>query len=153
MKKLYHLGMRNRLMWTAAVLAAAAATSFSAVESSSATQATPTGWILGEDADAKKNPLTPDAATLATGKAIYKDKCQRCHGPSGIGDGPDSEPEATEMDLTNPKRAGRNPDGVVYYKVLNGRRRPYKMPPFKDELTEQQIWSVVTYAQSLRKKP
>ena len=54
------------------------------------------------------------------------------------------------MDLTNPKRAGRNPDGVVYYKVLNGRRRP-KMPAFKGELTDQQIWSVVTYAQSLRK--
>jgi mono/diheme cytochrome c family protein len=56
------------------------------------------------------------------------------------------------MDLTNPERADRNVDGVVYYKVLNGRRRP-KMPTFKEELTEQQIWAVVTYVQSLRKKP
>ena len=140
-------------MWTAAVLAAAAATLFGAIESSTAAQATPTGWILGEDADTKKNPLTPDAATLATGKAIYKDKCQRCHGPGGVGDGPDADPDAREdMDMTNAKRAARNPDGVVYYKILNGRRRP-KMPPFKDELSEEQIWLVVTYAQSLRKKP
>jgi mono/diheme cytochrome c family protein len=55
------------------------------------------------------------------------------------------------MDLTNPKRADRNADGVVFYKVANGRRRP-KMPAFTDELTEQQIWSVVAYVQTLRKK-
>ena len=143
--------MRNRLMWSAAI-AAMTVTSLVALGSSNVPQATPTGWILGDDADTKKNPLTADEATLATGKSLFKDKCQRCHGPGGLGDGPDAEPDATEMDLTNPKRAGRNPDGVVFYKVLNGRRRPYKMPPFKDELTEQQIWSVVTYVQSLRRK-
>jgi mono/diheme cytochrome c family protein len=55
------------------------------------------------------------------------------------------------MDLTNPKRADRNPDGVVFYKVWTGRQRP-KMPTFKDELTEQQVWSVVAYVQTLRKK-
>lgn len=144
--------MRNRLMWvpaTVALITIAFVTSPAAGQA----PATPTGWILEDDADTKKNPLTADAATLATGKAIYKDKCASCHGPAGLGDGPDSEPEAQpDMDLTNPKRAGRNPDGVVYYKVLNGRRRPYKMPAFKGELTEQQIWTVVTYAQSLRKK-
>jgi mono/diheme cytochrome c family protein len=97
--------------------------------------------------------MPADEKTLATGRAIFKDKCQRCHGPGGLGDGPDSDPDSREyMDLTNPERADRNVDGVVYYKVLNGRRRP-KMPTFKDELTEQQIWAVVTYVQSLRKKP
>ena len=55
------------------------------------------------------------------------------------------------MDLTNPKRADRNTDGVVFYKVWNGRRRP-KMPAFKEELTEQQVSSVVAYVQTLRKK-
>jgi mono/diheme cytochrome c family protein len=54
------------------------------------------------------------------------------------------------MDLTNPKRAEQNPDGVIYYKVLNGRRRP-KMPAFKEELKPDQIWSVVAYVQTLRR--
>ena len=108
-------------------------------------------WTLGEDADTKKNPVAVTAKTLEAGKAIFKDKCARCHGPGGLGDGPDADPDATEMDLTNPKRAPRNPDGVVYYKVLNGRKRP-QMPAFKDELTEQQIWQVVAYVQSIRKK-
>lgn len=108
-------------------------------------------WTLGPDADTKKNPLTPDDQTLAAGKALFKEKCSRCHGPGGLGDGPDGDPELTEMNLTEPKRAARNSDGVVFYKVLNGRGRP-KMPAFKDELTEEQIWSIVTYVQTLRKK-
>ena len=70
----------------------------------------------------------------------------------GLGDGPDADPEHKEdMNLTNPKRADRNADGVVFYKVWNGRRRP-KMPAFKEEITEQQAWSVVAYVQTLRKK-
>ena len=141
-------------MCAAALAAALAATSIGAEPFSSREVQAANSWTLGEDAETKANPLQPDPATLATGKAIFKDKCQRCHGPGGVGDGPDSEPEARpDMDLTNPKRAARNPDGVVFYKVLNGRRRPYKMPAFKDDLSEQQIWSVVTYIQSLRKTP
>jgi mono/diheme cytochrome c family protein len=112
----------------------------------------PSGWILPADADTKTNPLKADAATLATGKSIYKDKCERCHGPGGLGDGEDADPDARgDMDLTLAKRAARNPDGIVYFKVANGRRKP-KMPAFKDELKEEQIWAVVTYVQSLRKK-
>jgi mono/diheme cytochrome c family protein len=109
-------------------------------------------WNLGEDADTKKNPLTVNVKTLEAGQALFKDKCARCHGPGGIGDGPEADPDATEMDLTNPKRAARNPDGIVFYKVLNGKLRP-KMPAFKDEMSEEQIWTVVTYVQSIRKKP
>lgn len=55
------------------------------------------------------------------------------------------------MDLTVPRRAARNPDGVVFYKVFNGRAKP-KMPAQKDELSKEQIWQVVTYVQTLRRK-
>ena len=110
------------------------------------------GWQLPPDADAKKSPLQVDAKVVATGKSVFKDKCTKCHGSAGLGDGPDADPEHREdMDLTNPKRADRNTDGVVFYKVWNGRRKP-KMPAFKEELNEQQVWSVVAYVQTLRKK-
>jgi mono/diheme cytochrome c family protein len=113
--------------------------------------ASSSGWQLPPDADDTKNPLTVDAKLLATGKAIFGDKCRKCHGPGGLGDGPDADPDATEnMNLTDPKRADRNSDGIVFYKVSNGRRRP-KMPAFKDELSKEQIWAVVAYVQSLRK--
>lgn len=115
-------------------------------------QTTPTGWILPADAEQKKNPHPVDDKLIAAGVEVYKDKCARCHGPGGLGDGPDADPDVQpEMDLTNPKRAERNPDGVVFYKVWNGRKRP-KMPAFSSELTEDQAWAVVAYTQTLRKK-
>jgi mono/diheme cytochrome c family protein len=111
------------------------------------------GWTVPPDAADLKNPLAVDAKTLATGKALFGDKCQRCHGPGGLGDGPDADPDHREdMNLTDAQRADRNPDGVVFYKVWNGRSRP-KMPAFKDELTKEQVWALVAYAQSIRKKP
>jgi mono/diheme cytochrome c family protein len=110
------------------------------------------GWQLPAGAPETRSPLTVDDKVLAAGKKVFSDKCEKCHGPKGLGDGPDAEPDhAEEMNLTNPKRAERNPDGVVFYKVMNGRRNP-KMPPFKDELSHEQIWSVVAYVQSLRRK-
>jgi mono/diheme cytochrome c family protein len=112
---------------------------------------TKSGWTIPPEAETTKNPLTVDAKVLAAGKAVFKDKCQKCHGPAGKGDGPDADPDAQEdMDLTNPKRAARNTDGVVFFKVWNGRKKP-KMPAQKDELTKDQIWAVVSYVQSLRK--
>lgn len=114
-------------------------------------QTQPTGWILPADAEQKKNPHAVDEKFVATGMAIYKDKCARCHGPGGLGDGPDADPDAPgEMNLTNPQRVEQNPDGVVFYKVWNGRRRP-KMPAFSAELTEEQVWAVVAYTQTLRR--
>jgi mono/diheme cytochrome c family protein len=112
---------------------------------------TPGGWTLPPDAQQKKSPLTADAKTLALGKSVFKNKCQKCHGANGLGDGPDADPDHQEdMDLTNASRASKNPEGVMFYKVSNGRKKP-KMPAFKEQLSENDIWAVVAYAQSLRK--
>ena len=109
------------------------------------------GWTLPPEADSTKNPLTVDAKLLATGKAIFKDKCQKCHGATGKGDGPDADPDAQEdMDLTRADRAAKNPEGVIFFKAWNGRKKP-KMPAFKDELSKEQVWAVVAYVQTLRK--
>ena len=54
------------------------------------------------------------------------------------------------MDLTKASRAEKNPEGVMFYKVSNGRKKP-KMTAFKDQLTEDEIWAVVAYARTLRK--
>jgi mono/diheme cytochrome c family protein len=133
-----------------AVIAAAAATV--TANPRDLGQASGSGWQLPPDAPETKNPFTVDAKVLAAGKKIFGDKCQKCHGPKGLGDGPDADPEhAEDMNLTNSKRADRNPDGVVFYKVSNGRKKP-KMPAFKEELSKEQIWSVVSYVQTLRQK-
>lgn len=109
-------------------------------------------WTIPATAAEEKNPLTVNAATLAGGKKVYEAKCQSCHGPAGKGDGPDADKKyADTMDLTQAARAARNSDGQVFYKVWNGRLNP-KMPAFSEQLTKDQAWAVVAYAQSLRQK-
>jgi mono/diheme cytochrome c family protein len=112
---------------------------------------TPGGWTLPADAEQKKSPVQADAKVLTLGKSVFKSKCQKCHGPGGLGDGPDADPDHQEdMDLTKASRAAKNPEGVMFYKVSNGRKKP-KMPAFKEQLSENEIWAVVAYAQTLRK--
>jgi mono/diheme cytochrome c family protein len=149
--------MITRASWTFGIVLTVAAISVAARPSQQpgkgapAAQQSGSGWQIPPEAEETKNPLTVDAKVLATGKTIFNDKCKKCHGPSGKGDGPDADPDAQEnMDLTSAKRAARNTDGVVFFKVSNGRKKP-KMPVFKDELSKEQIWAVVSYVQSLRK--
>jgi mono/diheme cytochrome c family protein len=112
----------------------------------------PNGWNLPTDAADQKNPFAGDAKAVASGKELFKKSCQKCHGPGGKGDGPDADPDAMQdMDLTNPKRGARNPDGVVFYKAWNGRAKP-KMPAVKDDLTKDQLWQIVSFVQTLREK-
>lgn len=112
----------------------------------------PGGWTLPPTADQEKNPVAGDPKAIAAGKELYDKTCKKCHGPGGKGDGPDADPDAMQdMDLTTARRAARNPDGVVFYKIWNGRAKP-KMPAQKDELTKEQVWQIVSYTQTLRSK-
>ena len=110
------------------------------------------GWKLPKTAATEKNPLPVNDGMLAAGKKVYTAKCARCHGPAGEGDGVDADADLKkEMDLTRADRAAANPDGIVFHKVWEGRTEP-RMPAFQDQLSKEQIWAVVVYAQTLRKK-
>jgi mono/diheme cytochrome c family protein len=123
------------------------------VRAVAATAAQATRWTVPAGGADEKNPLPINEATLAAGKKLFLAKCQRCHGSEGKGDGPDADAKyAATQDLTSAARALRNSDGTVFYKVWNGRSNP-KMPVFSEEMTKEQVWAVVAYVQSLRKKP
>ena len=110
------------------------------------------GWVLPATAKDEKSPLTMSDAVLVGGKKLYEAKCQRCHGKTGKGDGPDADPKNTgDMDLTTAAGAAKNPDGVVFYKIWNGRETP-KMPPLNTDSTKEQVWAIVAYTQTLRAK-
>ena len=113
-------------------------------------QANPDGWQIPPGAADEKNPVAVGDKVLAKGKALYRANCQRCHGASGTGDGPDADPEHRPEDLTDPGRAARNPDGVMFYKIWNGRLQP-KMPAFKADMTHEEVWTVIHFAKTLRK--
>ena len=135
-----------------ALFAASFAVSARQAPATSTPAARPGGWTLPANAADEKNPFSGDAKAIDAGKALFKKKCERCHGPGGKGDGPDADPDnMQDMDLTTARRAARNPDGVVFYKIWNGRKSP-KMPAVKDDLTTDQVWQIVSFVQTLRAK-
>ena len=108
-----------------------------------------TSWTIPAAALEEKSPLTPTAEILKKGKALFGSNCRRCHGPDGKGDGPDGNPDTPPADLTLSSRAAANPEGVVFYKVWNGRSKP-TMPAFKSQLTKNDVWLIVEYVKTLR---
>ncbi|HEX5474508.1 MAG TPA: c-type cytochrome [Vicinamibacterales bacterium] len=146
---------RSGSVWVAGaaiVFAGAVAVSARAPLPQHAKPTSDSGWTIPPDARTEQNPMAGNPAALATGKQLFKNNCQRCHGPGGKGDGPDADPDRQhDMDLTNPAGAAANPDGVVFYKAWNGRQKP-KMPAFRDKLTKDQLWQIVTYVETLRQK-
>jgi len=138
--------MRSRLGLAAAFANVAAAAAFARP---ARPPPDPNGWQIPENAREEKSPLQPTPAVLKKGKSLYDGKCAKCHGPQGKGDGPDGDKQHPPADLTDESRAVRNPDGIIFYKVWNGRKEP-KMPAFKSELTRDEVWAVVEYVKSLR---
>ena len=108
------------------------------------------GWRIPEGAATEQSPVPISPAAIARGRGLYQSKCQRCHGPDGAGRGPDADHAHAPADLTDARRASRNPDGVMFYKIWNGRARP-KMPAMKSEVSVTDAWMIVHYVKTLRK--
>jgi mono/diheme cytochrome c family protein len=105
-------------------------------------------WTLPEGAATEKNPLSSTPGVLKKGESLYKSACAKCHGPKGLGDGPDVDRKDRANRPAN-LAMSRNPEGVVFYKIWNGRKDP-DMPAFKSQMTKDEAWAVVAYAISLR---
>src|SRR5437660_8899204 len=143
----------NTFMRTAArvLVALAALVALPGVGHAAQREANSNGWQIPDNAREEKSPLQPTPAVLKKGKSIYDSKCAKCHGPQGKGDGPDGDKEHPPADLTDASRAVRNPDGILFYKVWNGRKDP-KMPAFKSDLSKDEVWTVVEYAKGFRRQ-
>ncbi|MDR3575855.1 MAG: copper resistance protein CopC [Anaerolineaceae bacterium] len=91
------------------------------------------------------NPILPNAASIAAGKALYQQNCLPCHGVKGNGDGP--------VGLTlNPRPAdlsihavpGVHTDGQLFNWISNGFPNS-PMPAFADKLPALQRWDLVNF--------
>lgn len=104
-------------------------------------------WKAPAPADAKKNPLTADAATIAAGKTVYVKECQSCHGKKGKGDGPSAKDlDIPAGDFSKATMQSQS-DGALFWKTSEGRK---PMPSFKKKLNETQIWQTIVYMRTLK---
>jgi len=106
-----------------------------------------TDWKVPDADKNKANPLKGDAASVATGKALYATHCKSCHGAKGKGDGPKASQLDTECgDFT--KDLAVQTDGALFYKTKVGRK---DMPSFKKKIPEaDDIWAVVNYMRTFK---
>jgi len=108
-------------------------------------------WNIPEDARQRQNPLHSSAHVLEAARPLYTENCERCHGVTGRGNGPESARQyPAPSDLTDAKRMNALADGAIFYQISEGRR---PMPSFKRRLTEDQRWQLVLLIRSLAQPP
>lgn len=105
-----------------------------------------TNWKAPEEANKMENPLEQSEKIVKAGNQIFQQLCAVCHGKEGEGDGItaatlDPKP-ANLQDSTIQAQS----DGAFYWKIREGRP---PMPAFKSQLSDKQIWALVTYIKSL----
>ena len=108
-------------------------------------------WQIPEGAADEHSPLSPTADVLKKGGSLYNSQCAKCHGPKGLGDGPDANRKDEARRPAN-LTISRTLDGVMFYKIWNGRKEP-DMPAFKSQMTKDDVWAVVAFVKSLSAPP
>jgi copper transport protein len=98
-------------------------------------------------AAASVNPVLPTEESVSRGRAAYAQTCAACHGASGTGDGPEAHRlPKRPADLT--VHVPLHPDSVLYGFIRDGIPAS-GMPPFRDQLREDEVWDLVNYLREL----
>lgn len=94
----------------------------------------------------KTNPLGAEAAV--EGAAIFHNSCEPCHGPQGHGDGPAGvtlDPAPKNLADLQVKVG----DDYLFWRISDGKDGT-SMSPWKNILTEEQIWQLVAFINTLK---
>jgi mono/diheme cytochrome c family protein len=81
------------------------------------------------------NPLVGDADAIAAGEPLWTTHCTECHGAKVEHE--DEEEEGED----------EHGDDYLFWRIAEGVGA--EMPAFKDELSEDEIWQVISYLASL----
>jgi len=109
----------------------------------------PEPWEVPEEFKEMKNPVEADSTSLQTGEALYKKLCASCHGKSGLGDGVVARTLLTFPGDFSGEYYQSQTDGEHFYKTKFGRD---EMPKYESKLTDEEIWHIVNYMSTFRKK-
>jgi mono/diheme cytochrome c family protein len=96
---------------------------------------------------AARNPLSPDTTNISKGRSLYQSNCAVCHGATGMGDGEAAKSlNPSPALLAHMIQMPMSVDEYMLWSISDGGSAfGTSMPAFKDVLTKDEIWQVVTY--------
>ena len=98
------------------------------------------------------NPDAGNETAAQAGKAIFDANCAACHGADGKGDGPAAaslDPKPKDLVEVQSQLS----DGFLFWRISEGgAMKPFNsaMPAWKNALSKDQIWEVITYIRTLK---
>ncbi len=95
----------------------------------------------------ERNPIAPTQESVALGMGLYEENCQLCHGIGGLGDGRGGvglNPPPADLTIHVPL----HPDRALFEFIRDGVPGT-AMAPLGDKLSEDEIWHVINYIQTL----
>lgn len=129
-------GCRSRVAIAAVVLACAGPIAARQAASNAAT---------------RKNPVAATPESIAAGKTAYQKNCASCHGMSGEG-GPGNDLIPAAPSLVDDQWDHGSTDGEIFENIRNGIPPDFNMVPFKDKLSDDDVWNVVNYLRAIAKR-
>jgi hypothetical protein len=103
-------------------------------------------WVVPPENAAKLSPFAFSDSTRKAGVEIYNTNCKSCHGDPGKNNVINLVPPPPDIAST---KMQSDTDGALYYKLVNGRP---PMPAFKNILTPNNIWYVISYIRSFNEQ-
>ena len=94
-----------------------------------------------------QNPTPDTPETVERGRMLFLANCAICHGPRGLGDGPQAfllQPRPVNLQLHVPQHA----TGEVHYWISEGVAGT-GMPAWKETLSDTQRWEIVRFLYAL----
>ena len=104
-------------------------------------------WKAPFEASDLKNPYSGNSVSEEEGQKLYNLYCSSCHGETGHGDGPAAQQGTGPKPASfHNERIQNQTDGALFWKLNTGRGN---MPAFKEVLSENQRWQLVSYIRKL----
>jgi Cu/Ag efflux protein CusF len=104
------------------------------------------------EARAMANPLPASPAEIASGRALYQQKCAACHGPDGKAETAIAALIASPAgDLTRAETQNRA-DGELYW-ILGEGLKARGMPAYQPRTSENERWRLVLAVRQLARAP
>ena len=90
---------------------------------------------------------TNDKDSIKRGKSLYTKNCQKCHGKTGVGDGP----TAKKLNIKPANLQNITNDVTNTYLVVQINNGKGDMPRWQDFLTTEQSYDLTNYIRTLKK--